>query len=39
MLIAAGTLVPAFVVVGQLRPDGGVELITLDIDDGLDWRE
>jgi hypothetical protein len=37
LLIAAGQLVRAFSVVGQLAPDGAVELITLDIDTGTHW--
>jgi hypothetical protein len=32
LLIATGTVVPAFSVLGQLAPDGAVELIQLDID-------
>jgi len=34
LLISTGMLVPTFVVVGQLAPDGAVELIQLDIDLG-----
>lgn len=34
ILIATGTLVPMFAVVGQLAQDGAVELISLDIDNG-----
>ncbi len=30
--IASGVLVPGFAVVGQLAPDGAVELVQLDID-------
>jgi hypothetical protein len=32
ILIVAGVLVPAFSVIGQLAPDGAVELVQLDID-------
>jgi hypothetical protein len=32
LLIATGTVVPAFSVLGQLASDGAVELIQLDID-------
>ena len=32
ILIAAGVLVPRFAVVGQLAPDGAVELVQLDLD-------
>jgi hypothetical protein len=32
ILIAVGVLVPRFSVVGQLTPDGAVELVQLDID-------
>jgi hypothetical protein len=32
ILIASGMLVPGFAVVGQLAPDGAVELVQLDID-------
>jgi hypothetical protein len=32
LLVATGTVVPAFSVLGQLAPDGAVELIQLDID-------
>jgi hypothetical protein len=37
LLIATGQLVRAFSVVGQLAPDGAVELINLEIDTGNDW--
>jgi hypothetical protein len=37
LLIATGQLVRAFSVVGQLAPNGAVELITIDIDTGNDW--
>ena len=37
VLISAGVLVRAYSVVGQLRPDGAVELITLELDLGRDW--
>ena len=39
ILIAAGVLVAGFAVVGQLAPDGAVELIQLDIDLGDSWPE
>lgn len=32
ILISVGMLVPRFAVVGQLAPDGAVELIQLDVD-------
>lgn len=32
VLIAAGVLVPRYAVVGQLAPDGAVELVQLDLD-------
>lgn len=32
ILISTGMLVPRFAVVGQLAPDGSVELVQLDID-------
>lgn len=32
ILVASGTLVPRFMVVGQLASDGAVELVQLDID-------
>ena len=31
-LVDAGKLVPAYLVVGQLVPDGAVELLQIDID-------
>ncbi len=34
VLISTGVLVSAYSVVGQLRPDGAVELLTLDVDLG-----
>lgn len=37
VLIAAGVLVPRFAVVGQLAPDGGVDLVQLDLDLEADW--
>lgn len=37
ILIAAGSLVTAFSVIGQLAPDGAVELVQLDIDTGSPW--
>ena len=39
VLVAAGMLVRAFTVVGQLVSDGAVELISLELDVGLDWQE
>lgn len=38
ILITAGVLVPRFSVVGQLAPDGAVELVQLDIDLDADWE-
>lgn len=37
VLIAAGVLVPRISVVGQLAPDGAVELVELDIDLDAGW--
>jgi len=37
VLMSTGTLVRIYSVVGQLRPDGAVELIALDLDLGTDW--
>jgi hypothetical protein len=37
ILIVAGVLAPAFSVIGQLAPDGAVELIQLDIDLETPW--
>ncbi len=37
ILIAAGSLVAAFSVIGQLAPDGAIELVQLDIDFGPAW--
>jgi len=37
ILIAGGMLVPRFSVVGQLAPDGAVELVRLRIDLGAGW--
>ena len=37
VLIATGALIRAYTVVGQLRPDGAVELLTLELDLGTDW--
>jgi hypothetical protein len=34
ILIATGTLVPAYTVIGQLAPDGAVELVRLELDLG-----
>ncbi len=39
ILLAAGTLVAGFAVVGQLAADGAVELIQLDIDPGENWPD
>jgi hypothetical protein len=39
LLIAAGLLVPAYSVIGQLAPDGAVELVQLDIDHDLGWKD
>ena len=36
VLLASGTLVRAYSVVGQVRPDGAVELLTLELDVGTD---
>ena len=37
ILISTGIVVRAYAVVGQLSPDGSVELVSLDIDTGPDW--
>lgn len=37
VLISTGVLVHAYSVVGQLRPDGAVELISLDLDLRTGW--
>jgi hypothetical protein len=37
ILIAAGNVVARFAVVGQLAPDGAVELVQLDIDTDSTW--
>ena len=37
ILIAAGSLVPRYAVVGQLASDGAVELIGIDLDLGAPW--
>lgn len=37
VLVTAGMLVRALTVVGQLASDGGVDLISLEIDLGTDW--
>ena len=37
LFIGTGTLVAGFSVIGQLAPDGAVELAQLDIDRDLDW--
>jgi hypothetical protein len=38
LLIAAGVLVAAYSVIGQLTPDGEVELVQLDLDLGPTWE-
>lgn len=38
ILIAAGVLILRFSVVGQLAPDGAVELVQLDIDHQTEWE-
>ncbi len=38
VLISTGVLVRAYSVVGQLGRDGAVELVSLEIDVGHDWR-
>jgi hypothetical protein len=37
ILIAAGNVVARFAVIGQLAPDGAVELVQLDIDTESTW--
>ncbi len=37
ILIAAGSVVARFAVIGQLAPDGAVELVQLDIDTESTW--
>jgi len=37
LLVMSGTLVAGFSVIGQLAPDGAVELVQLDLDTELDW--
>ena len=37
ILIAAGNVVARFAVIGQLAPDGAVELVQLDIDSESTW--
>lgn len=37
VLVTAGVLVPRLSAIGQLAPDGAVELIQLDIDLEADW--
>ena len=40
ILIATGTVVAVFSVIGQLAPDGAIELVQLDIDrDATWWRD
>jgi len=35
--MSTGPLVRIYSVIGQLRPDGAVELIALELDLGTDW--
>jgi hypothetical protein len=35
--IATGDLIRAYTVVGRLRPDGAVELLTLELDLEMEW--
>jgi hypothetical protein len=35
--MSTGPLVRIYSVIGQLRPDGAVELLALDLDLGTDW--
>jgi hypothetical protein len=37
VLMSTGPLVRIYSVIGQLRPDGAVELLALDVDLGTDW--
>lgn len=37
ILVSTGPLVRIYSAIGQLRPDGAVELIALDLDLGTDW--
>ena len=37
VLMSTGPLVRIYSVIGQLRPDGAVELLALDLDLGSDW--
>lgn len=37
VLIATGHLIRAYTIVGQFRPDGAVELLTLELDLGTEW--
>ena len=37
VMIATGALVRGYSVVGQLAPDGAVELVALELDIGTDW--
>jgi hypothetical protein len=37
IMITAGSLVPRYAVVGQLAPDGAVELVQLDLDLESGW--
>jgi hypothetical protein len=37
LFIGTGTLVAGFSVIGQLAPDGAIQLAQLDIDRDLDW--
>jgi hypothetical protein len=37
VLITHGRVVPAISVIGQLAPDGAVELVGIDLDAAIDW--
>ena len=37
VMIATGVLVRSYSVVGQLAPDGAVELVALELDLGTNW--
>jgi hypothetical protein len=37
VLITHGRVVPAISVIGQLAPDGAVELVGIDLDTAIDW--
>lgn len=38
VLMSSGPLVRIYSVIGQLRPDGAVELLALDVDLGTGWE-